>query len=434
MMNIMLIVGMIMMLCVPLVNAIQTDKIYVGETGIIGGVSTYDYDAQKGDGYIVWTRALDLMDSGGNLIPDGDVISAGGLHDPSWIMIQEISSGTTWNLTADYDAGFRTGNYYYHAGSVSIHGKKVLYELVWGTSNWERTLYMYNITSDETWQIPHGTLSTYTSGYEHQIFGDWIYFSHYGGGGRQIYVYNYETGEGRRIDGGATSNTGFGINEDLMWFSDTTGTPDILKIYGLDTGKLTQIDGTNIGATIYASSKSSYDGRYLGLSLLIGTDYDSYIIDLEGMNITDEGGDVLIYWENIAEENIIEVDTENSYNSYAPFTDGRYAIYNYVGNNLDIMIYDIDEDRKIYFVASSNYEGLSDFTGSTILYNTNINSFTHNNDATDDFDIYRSVSDTEAISSTFINAVPVIIILVFVFFVVGAFAFMFRNDGYGGMI
>ncbi len=422
-----------MMMCVPIVNAIQTEKIYVGETGIIGGVPTYDYDGQKGDGYIVWTRALDLMDSGGNLIPDGDVVSAGGLHDPSWIMIQDIGTGLSWNLTADYDAGFRTGNYYYHSGSVSIYGKKVLYESIWGPSNWERTLYMYNITTNETWRIPHGFLSSYTSGYEHQIHDDWIFFTHYGGGGRIIYVYNYETGVGRRIDGGATSNTGLGINEDLMWFSDTTGTPDILKIYGLDTGKLTQIDGTNIGANIYASSKTSYDGKYLGLTLLIGTDYDSYIIDLEGMNITDEGGDEIIYWENIAEENIIEVDTENSYNSYAPFTDGRYEIYSYVDNNLDIMIYDIDEDRKTYFASSNNDERLSDFTGSTILYNTNINSFTHNNDATDDFDIYRSVSDTEAISTTFINIVPIIIILVFAFFVVGAFVYL-GNSSSGGML
>lgn len=418
-----------MMLCVPIVNAIQTDKIYVGETGIIGGVPTYDYDAQKGDGYIVWIRALDIYDNSGNAIPNGDPTDH---YDPSWIMIQDIRTGLSWNITPDYDAGFRrtSPDFYYHADAVSIHNKKVIFSdyIYGGTLNYEQQIYMYNITTDETWHIPHDSLSTYSAGSVHQIFGDWIYFTHYDGI-RYIYVYNYKTGEGRRIDGGATTTSNLGMNDEFMWFTDTVGTPDILKIYSLETGKLTMIDGTNVGANIYASDKASYDDQYLGLTLNIGGNWDSYIINLEGMNITSEGGDETIYWEDIADENLIIVDDEVSYDSYAPYTDGRYAIYDYTNNNRDIMIYDIKEDRKIYFTASSNDERLSDFTGSTILYHTNLNSFTHNNDATDDYDIYRSVSDTEAISSTFNNAVPVIIILVFAFFVVGVFAYLGSSGG-----
>lgn len=430
--NIILIIGMIMMVCMPIVNAIQTDKIYVGETGIIGGYPTYDYDAQRGSDYIVWTRSIDIYDSIGNVNPDGDTSD---IFDPSWIMVHQVSTGESWNITPDYDAGLKISpNYYYHSQSVSIDGSKILYEVMYGNDDWEKTLYMHNITTNETWHIPHGTLSAYTSGHDHQIHGDWIYFTHYGGGGRYIYVYNYITGEGRRIDGGALDNGNLGINDDFMWFTDRTGTPDIMKIYGLENGKLTQIDGTNIGASIYGCNKASYNDRYLGITLKIGTDYDSYIIDLEGMNITDDGGDVTIYWENIASENIIEVDTEDSYDSFAPYTDGYYAIYQYTDNNNDIMIYNIGEDRKTYFASSNNDEILTDFTGSTILYNSNINSFTHNNDATDDYDIYRSLSDTENMANSFITIVPIVILIIFGFVIVGVFSVLGNNSGYGGML
>lgn len=430
--SIMIVIGMLLMVAMPIVNAIHTDTVYVGETGKIAGYNTDDYDAQRWGDYIVWTRALDIYDSGGNVIPDGNVVSGGGLHDPSWIMVQQISTGQSWNITPDYDAGLRISpNYYYHSGSVSIYNNHVLYETIYGDDNWERTLYMYNITTNETWHIPQG-LSTYTGGYEHQIFGDWIYFTHYGNG-RYIYVYNYKTGEGRRIDGGATSNSYLGMNKDFMWFTDTGSSPNVLKIYGLYTGKLTQISGVNVGASIYASNKAS-SGGLLGVFLSASGDMDSYIIDMEGMNITDQGSDTTIYWEDIAEDNLITVDTEDSYDSYAPYTDGFNAIYSISdGTQQDIMIYDIAEDRNIPFATSSNDERLSDYHSSMILYNSNINSFTKNNNPTDDYDIYRSVSDTEYINNTIWDYAPYIIILLVIGVILGAFKLFGASAG-GGMI
>lgn len=434
-MNMLLIIGIVAMVCMPIVNAIQTDTIYVGITGTMGGYNTYDYDGQRWGDYIVWTRALDIYDSGGNVNPDGDIIAGGGLHDPSWIMIQQISTGESWSITPDYDAGLRLSSpdYYYHAGAVSIYNNRVLYEEVYGTLNYHRTLYMYNITTNTTWQIPHGTLSSFTAGYEHQIFGDWIYFSHWGGSGHLIYVYNYVTTEGRRIDNGQVQNSNLGMNEEFMWFTDATTSPRPLLIYGLDTGKLTVINGTNVGANIYASSETSRDGL-LGVYTDIGGEADSYIIDLEGMNITNIGGDVEIFWEDIASENLIVVDTSSSYDSYAPFTDGNYAVYGYFDNEFDIAIYDIGDNQTISFVNTSNREQLSHYYNSMIIYSTNQNSFIKNNDVSDDSDIYRSESDTENIGNTIISVIPFIIIILAVGFILGAFKLFGESAGSGGMI
>jgi len=430
-MNILLMIGIVAMICMPIVNAIQTDKIYVGTTGAIGGYNTYDYDCYRYGDYIVWVRSLDIYDSGGNVNPDGDTID---MYDPSWIMLHQISTGESWNITPDYDAGLKIApNYYYHSQSPTISNNKILYEEVYGDDNWERTLYMYNISTDEHWQIPHGSLSQYTAGYEHMIYGDWIYFTHYGGGGRQIFVYNYDTGEGRRIDDGVVLNSNLGMNEDFMWFSDTSGSPHDLMIYSLETDKLTEITGVNVGYNIYASDKSSMDGL-LGITIKSGVDFDSYIIDMEGMNITSEGGTELIYWENIAEENIIVVDTDDSYNSYAPYTDGNYAIYQYYENEADIMIHDIDDNSSTVFINSDNDEDLYDYYNTMILYSTNQNSFTHNNDATDDYDIYRSESETENIGNTITEMIPLIIIIMVIGAILGAFAMFGGSAGDGGML
>ena len=425
-----LIIGMITMVCMPLVSAIQTDSIYVGETGKIAGYCTYDYDANRYGDYIVWTRALDIYDNSGNVAPDNDVTD---FRDPSWIMVQRISTGESWNLTEDYNAGLKVSpNQYYHSQSASINDGKILYEYVYGDEAWERTLFMYNITFNETWQIPHQSLSTYTSGYEHQIFGDWIYFTHYGTG-RYIYIYNYETGEGRRIDGGATSNGNLGMDDEFVWFTDSTTTPRVMKMYGLATGRSITISGINIGASIYASNKASLDGK-LGIYLDDG-DADSYILDLVGENITDQGGDITIYWEDIASENIIEVDLEDSYDSYAPFTDGYNAVYSISdGSQQDILYYHISDGRQYYIASSNNDERLSDFSGTIILYHSNINSFTHDNDKSDDYDIYRTISDTENIGHTITNIIPIVIILIAVFFIAGALIYFGNSGSSGGML
>jgi len=416
------------MVSMPLVGAISTDKVYVGETGLIGGYPTYDYDAYRWGDYIVWVRALDIYDNSGNVNPDGDVTDR---FDPSWVMIHQISTGESWNITPDYDAGlFISPNQYHHAQAVSIWGGKVLYEYVYGDDDWERTLYMYNITTEEYWNIPHGSLTSHTSGHTHQIYGDWICFTTYGGGGRTIYVMNYKTSEGRRIDDGEVSNTAIGMDEDFVWFTATAGSPDILLIHGLVNDVVTAISGEHIGASIYAGRKSS--NGLLGIRIVQGGNSDSYIIDMEALNITDEGGDKTIYWEDIPDDALIEVDTE-SYDSYAPLTDGNYAIYNYDNAERDIMIYDIDSEQKTYFATSSNDEVLSDYYNTMIIYRTNINSFVHNNDARDDYDIYRSVSDTEFIGESITAIVPIVIIILITGAILGAFK-LFGSGGTGGMI
>jgi hypothetical protein len=205
-------------------------------------------------------------------------------------------------------------------------------------------------------------------------------------------------------------------------------------MFGLKTGRLVVISGENVGLSTYASNKASRDGL-LGVFVDNG-DADSYIIDLVGLNITDQGSDITIYWEDITGDNLIPVDTENSYDSYAPYTDGNHAIYTYYNvDNYDINIYNIDEQRIIYFAGSSNNEILTDFSGTVIAYCSNINSFTHNNDSTDDYDIYRSQSDTEYIGDSIISAVPFIIIFMVIAVILGAFK-MFGNEGFssGGMI
>ena len=71
--TVLIAISMLIIVAMPIANAIQTDKIYVGTTGAIGGYNTYDYDAQRYGDYIVWIRALDIYDDLGNVAPDGSV-------------------------------------------------------------------------------------------------------------------------------------------------------------------------------------------------------------------------------------------------------------------------------------------------------------------------------------------------------------------------
>ena len=434
-------ISMLVIVVMPVVNAIQTDTIYVGQTGAIGGYNTFDYDAQRYGDYIVWTRALDIHDTSGNVNPDGKVSGSSAFYEPSWVMIQKISTGVTWNATPDFDAGLRVSpNIYYHAESVTVHDNKVLYEYSYSTYNSARTLYMYNITTNETWKVPTPTYQTH--GYEHKIYGDWIFYTTYPSG-REIYVYNYETGEGRRVDGGATTNGYIGLNHDFVWFSDRTTSPNYLKIISLQTAKVTEIKGINVGLHIYASSETSPDGRYLGVFTYNGADRDSYLLDLEGMNVTSDGANELIFWEDIDPEHLIIVDENDAYDSFAPFTDGYYAVYthrvyqaNVIDMNNDISIYNIRDNETRVLAGSSHNEYLTHYYGSVVLYHTNQNSFIQNNDAGDDFDIYRTVSDTENIGNTIWSYAPFILIMLVVGFILGAFK-LFGSagfDGGGGML
>jgi len=422
------ILGICLLVSMPLVGAISTDKIYVGETGLIGGYPTFDYDAHRWGDYIVWIRGLDIYDGSGSVNPDGDVMD---YYDPSWIMVYQISTGESWNITPDYDAGLRVSpNIYYHADSLAIYGTHILYSEFYGSLHYQAHLVMYNLTTDERWVVQPTALYPEARGYENGVYGDWLYFTHYGSSGRLIFVYNYKTGEGRRIDDGELSNTALGMDEDFMWFTATGGTPDILKIHGIVGDKITTISGEHIGADIYASP-TSYNGL-LGISLDDGVDSDSYIIDMGILNITDVGADVTIYWEDIPDDAKIVVDTE-AYDSNAPLVWGGYAVYNYYNANQDIMIYDIDDGRKIYFATTDNDEILTDYHNTMIVYTTNVNSFVHNNDARDDYDIYRSLSDTEYINRTITNIAPMILIILVAGAILGAFK-LFGSSGSGGMI
>lgn len=428
--RIMIMIGIAISMSMPMVGAITTDHIYVGDTGMIAGYPTYDYDAQRWGDYIVWTRALDIYDGSGNVNPNGVVTDR---FDPSWIMIHQISTGESWNLTEDYYAGLRVSpNQYYHSDSVSIYNNKIVFQYQYGSAIGQSILYMYNITQDQMWALPLGTLSTFVAGFEHQIYGDWIYFTHWGSGNRYIYVYNYKTNAGRRIDGGATQNTNLGMNDEFMWFTDTSPTPDKLRIYSLTTGKLTLIDGTNTGTNIYASNKSI--NGYLGIMTLVGTNRDSHVIDMVGMNISSVGGDETIYWEDINSTYVIPIDTDISYNSYPPISDGNYAIFGVrFTTQFDIHIYDIKNERLTYLASSSNDEQLTDYSGSMILFHSNINSFTKNNNPRDDYDIYRTLSDTEYIGVSITNYIPYIIIFLVIGSILGAFA-LFGMSASGGMI
>lgn len=341
--------------------------------------------------YIVWRRAINQNNN--------EFIE---LREPSWIMVHNIDSGSTWNITK-VNTLMGNPNVYYHAESPEIHDGKIIYEAQGSGNSWDTRLYMYNISSKKTWEIPLKS-TDYAHGHLHLIHDDWIAYTHKENGKRQAYILNYEDGNYRTILG---KNENYSVYGMVMW-------DDNVVITALNNSGGYEILCYDISTTIRKNIE--IDGNY---SKAIAT---TIYQDQVGINIL-EMGDNQTQWNaytyNLQSSNLVK------------FQDGIYGLL--IWNNQ--IAYEEDGDIHIHeagqetIITSIRRQYLGDIYNNAVVWMDNSNSEGNYGDARDDLDVFvrKQVTYQEVISK---NLIFILIIIALI--VIGILAS--RSGGKEGMI
>lgn len=351
------------------------------------------YDSKpcvSGD-YIVWRRAID-QNSNGKI----------ELREPSWIMVHEISKGKTWNITKQNEL-LGENNVYHHAESPEICGGKVIYESQCSGNSWDTRLFMYNLSSGTTWEIPLKS-TEYAHGHLHLIDGDWIAYTHKENGKRQAYILNYNDGNYRTIISKSDNYSVYGM---VMWGNNVvitalnnSGGYEIL-VYGINSTIRKSIDiefnhSKAIATTIYKNR--------VGISILeqIGntTQWNTYIYDIQKQSLQkfqDQVYGVLLWGDQVVYEK-------------------------------DGLIHIQEEGKVTITISSIGRQYLGDIYNKQVVWMDNSNSENNFGDARDDWDIFlrKEVTPQEVISTNLVYIIIAIAIIV-----IGIIA---RRNGQEGMV
>ena len=340
--------------------------------------------------YIVWRRAINQNNN--------QYIE---LREPSWIMVHNINSGKTWNIT-EVNKLMRKPDIYFHAESPEIWNGKIIYEAQNSSNSWDTRLYMYNISSKKEWEIPLRS-TNYAHGHLHLIHGDWIAYTHKENDKRQAYVVNYKDGNYRTILG---KNENYNVYAMVMWDNDVvitvlneSGGFEIME-YNIAT---TQRDLIDLGRNYSKAIATTIYKDKVGIGILEGegneTQWNAYIYHLQSGNLDklQDGIYGLLIWDN----------------QMAYVEDGEIHIH--------------DTGQEI-IISSVGRQYMGDIYNNAVVWMDNSNSEVFHGDARDDLDVFvrKEITNREIISKNLIF----IIILIGVI-VVGL---MLRGSGKGGMI
>lgn len=261
----------------------------------------YDNQPKIWDNYVVWRRAINLNDN-----------SYIELNEPSWIVVHNLKTGNTWNITPPN--AIMRNNVYYHAQSPDIWDGKIIYEAQASDNSYDTRLYMYNISSKKTWELPL-YYSEYTSGRLHLIYEDWIVYTNREGYDRYAYLYNYKDNTHRVIIGKTSNYTTYGFAMDdknvIFTLKNDTGNMS-LHLYNLKTTNLQElhidIDYKRIMATSIHKGVVGIctQTRYLNETNITKTVWQSYTYMYEGDSlqlISNESHGILVWDEQYAYEN-----------------------------------------------------------------------------------------------------------------------------------
>lgn len=342
----------------------------------------YDNQPNVWGDHIVWRRAIN---NNGNQYID--------LREPSWIMLYSIKSGKSWSITP-VDTVMKS-DIYQHAESPDIWGNKVIYEAQVSPNSYDTKLFMYNISSEETWELPIQA-TEYAHGHLHVIWGDWIAYTDISQSGRQAYLYNYKDSVYRtlvsRSDPYSTYGMVIGETHVAVTVTDEFGTFNIW-IQNLETGDTTEVGYTN-GTQIIATS---IYGNEVGVSAYEPymnnmTRWNSYIFHINNgiFEAVQEGGHGLLLWENTS--------------SYEGFKSIHI-------DGMDTVNRVVDSTGQVLRLGDM-YEG-------AVVWVDNKNSDTMFGDARDNFDVYVF---TMKIDKEFTIDPRILIIVAIVVIVIGVVA------------
>jgi hypothetical protein len=162
------------LMLMPLVSNVQAIE---SEVIPVDPAPYYDDQPQIWGNYVIWQRSINL-----------NANSVIEYSEPAWIMVQNIATGKTFNITPANI--LISGGVYHHARAVSIWKNYILYEKQVLTSDWSFKPYIYNINTNTSELL----LNVWTTGKITSIYGDWVLLTHYSSTYRSGHLYNRNTG------------------------------------------------------------------------------------------------------------------------------------------------------------------------------------------------------------------------------------------------
>lgn len=307
------------------------------------------------------------------------------LREPSWIMVHNLYSGNTYNITQEN--GIIRDTVYHHAEAPDIWNGKIIYEAQINGNSADTELFMYNISTKDTWCIPIKS-TQWAHGHLHAIYGDWITYTHVENRKRQTYLYNYEADISRTVLSKSEpySTYGFTMSENYVVLTVLNNTNGFeIWIYNIPTTDITKLN--------YSAEKiiaTSINNNEVGLSI-------NETID----NVTQWN----TYTYNIQTEEYSMVQPH----SYGLLLSDEQTVYE---NDGKIHINSITLGQTV--LTSGQIQYLGDIHGNTVVWMDNTNSMVQRGDARDNFDIYvRDVITTkEIILDSMWIVIPIIILIV----------------------
>lgn len=426
----MIILGMVFM---PLTAMALQDEVVPVSTS-----EYFDHSAQAWGKYIVWVRHY-------NRNADAFIDHT----EPSWVMLHDITTGEEYNIT-EIDL---VSDPSWFVLEPNIYGNHIIYKKKFSAGSQNYKLYMYNITSNETWHID---MSSYTfsgndlaGGSGLSIYGDYITFSEYYNDGSNIryhvHLLNYETMVHKVLlstDSPTTMIVGVEMWDNYVVFTrrGLASSYETIAIYDMNTQKIASLNFSTTSNTM--AGWSIYE-NYLAFSNGSWASWNGYVLDLDAINWSAGGWDTSTVpatkdfdWNDIS-GNITEVDVSNDYKATWLRMYGDWIGYSVADNgdmdSANVIVYNIRTERRTNITDNVMVQRAEDLYRDKFVWIDNQNSITNHNDARDTFDIYRTVTDLENIGSNIMGIVPIIIIILMIGAIVGAMK-MFGSSGGGGML
>ncbi len=329
----------------------------------------YDSRPVIWDDYIVWRRAINQNEN-----------SFIELSEPSWIMVHRISSGESWNITPiNMEIG---DGIFHHAEAPDIWNDKIIYEAQVNGNSSDTKLFMYNVSSGDTWRIPIKSTQD-AHGHLHRVYGDWVAYTHKESGRRQLYLYNYEDGIFRTVISKADNYTVYGMemHDDMLAITLMDLQKNVsVMVYDVLTTDFEILNYTGNHSKIYATS---IHGDKIGLTVLKA-----------------DGHWCVVIYDTIGK-------------SFREIRGGAYGLLLWKGNVAFMSGGDIyvGTENNLTNIPSRQQQILGDMYEHDIVWMDNRDSSNAYGDARDNFDIYvRTVITDEELFQGWIILMIIIII------------------------
>jgi hypothetical protein len=324
------------------------------------------------------------------------------LSEPSWIMIYNIKDNEAYNITPVLT--FVWGDKYDHAEAPEIYGNKVIYEAQISGNSSDTRLFMYDINSKDTIQIP--LLSTTNShGHLHLIYDTWIVYTDIQNNKRQAYMYNYETGAYRTIIGKGDTHTVYGAVMDgtsiILTIADVSGEFEIWN-YDIYTSNIKILMSSN--------------------TILMATSIYENVIGITELN------DNKTMWQASSYNLLTNETVQFKNNTNSLIISSTYFAFESNGT-LILSKRIINNETDIIEIKSYSTKYIGDIYENTLVWMENSNTNVSFGNAKDDFDIY--VRTVITVEQMVIDGIWFVISIIGVILIIIAAGIKYRYNIYG---